>query len=138
MASKRAKQRKESPKWKAESRADQAVAWAGVIERLIDKCGLTGAFLIFISIFVVVYASPEQKQDIINLFVLGRGIHAFYPTLVAAVVFVLLLFGQQFYFDRRIRKLQLELARVGQWKSDHQQTQTVEPLHHSRNVQPGE
>jgi hypothetical protein len=124
-----------SGKWEARARADRAVAWAGVFEKLVDKCGLAGAFLIFVCIFVLAYASPDQKRDIINLFILGRGIRALYPTLASSAVFVLLLFGQQFYFEKRIRKLQIELTRLGQWKSDHQEKQLTGPLHHSRGAE---
>jgi hypothetical protein len=128
---------KQTGKWEARAKADRAMAWAGVFEKLVDKCGLAGAFLIFVCAFVMGYATTEQKHEIINLFVLGHGIQAFYPTLVSSAVFVLLLFGQQFYFGNRIRKLQLELTRLGQWKSDHQEKQ-IGPLHHSRTTEKGE
>jgi hypothetical protein len=125
-------------KWEARAKADKAMAWAGVFEKLVDKCGLAGAFLVFVCIFVVVFATSEQKHEIINLFILGRGIQAFYPTLVSSGIFVLLLFGQQFYFGRRVHNLQLELTRLGQWKSDHQEQQIAGPLHHSQAAQQGE
>ncbi len=129
---------KQTGKWEARAKADRAMAWAGVFEKLVDRCGLAGAFLIFVCIFVLAYASAEQKREIINLFILGHGIRAFYPALVSSAVFVLLLFGQQFYFDRRIRSLQIELTRLGQWKSDHQEQQIAGPLHHSRTTDRGE
>ena len=113
------------------AKAQRAVAWARVIERLIDKCGLTGAFLIFVCGFVVWYASPDQKRAIIDLFVLGHGIHQLYPTLLTGVVFIALLLGQQHFAEKRIRAMEKELARLGQWKSDHQQQLIGAPLHHS-------
>jgi hypothetical protein len=125
-------------KWEARAKADKAMAWAGVFEKLVDKCGLAGAFLVFVCIFVLVFATSEQKHEIINLFILGHGIQAFYPTLVSSGIFILLLFGQQFYFGRRVHKLQIELTRLGQWKSDHQEQQIADPLHHSQGVQQGE
>ena len=140
MARKQPKQPAKQPpgKWEAKAKADRTVAWAAVFERLIDKCGLAGAFLVFVCIFVVVFASADQKRDIIDLFILGRGIRALYPALVSSAAFILLLFGQQFYYDRRIRMLQIELTRLGQWKSDHQDRQFDEPLHHSGKSDSGE
>jgi hypothetical protein len=129
---------KTTGKWEARAKADRAMAWAGVFEKLVDKCGLAGAFLIFVCGFVMAYATADQKREIINLFILGHGIRAFYPAFVSSAVFLLLLFGQQFYFDRRIRKLQIELTRLGQWKSDHQQQLIDGPLHHSRTTDQGE
>src|SRR5260370_35543692 len=132
MARKEPKQpRKQSAKWEAKAKADQAVAWAAVFEKLVDKCGLAGAFLIFVCVFVVIYASADQKKDIIDLFILGRSIRALYPALLSSAAFILLLFGQQFYYDRRIRTFQMELTRFGQCKRDPQDKQFGEPLHHT-------
>src|SRR5215467_9249489 len=103
------KRQAERPRANSTSKAGAAMAWAGVFEKLIEKVGLTGAFLVFCCIFVVIYASPQQKNEIIDLFVLGRGIRALYPTVVASAVFLALLVGQQFYFNRRIRLMEIEL-----------------------------
>jgi len=136
-AAKKEKPGQSRSKWEASGKGQAAAAWAGVFEKLIDKVGLTGAFLVFVCIFVVVYASPEQKKEIIDLFVLGHGIRALYPTLAASAAFIALLIGQQHYFGRRIRSMEIELARLGQWKSDHQENQIGEQLHHSRGGHPG-
>ncbi len=136
-AAKRDKARRPPNRWGAAGKGQAAAAWAGVFEKLIEKVGLTGAFLVFVCIFVVVYASPQQRTEIIDLFILGHGIRALYPTLVASAVYLSLLIGQQYYLGRRIRRMEIELARLGQWKSDHQENQIGEPLHHSRGGHAG-
>jgi len=137
-ATKKDKTRQPPRKWGATSKGQAAAAWAGVFEKLIEKVGLTGAFLVFVCIFVVVYASPHQRSEIIDLFVLGHGIRALYPTLVASAVYICLLIGQQHYLGKRIKRMEIELARLGQWKSDHQENQIGGPLHHSRGGHAGE
>jgi hypothetical protein len=116
------------------AKAERAIAWARVFERIVDKCGLTGAFLFFACGFVVVYASAEQKRAIIDLFILGHGIKELYPTLLASLVFLALLMGQQYYYGKRIRRMDKELARLGEWKSNHQQSLISSPLHHSEEA----
>lgn len=116
------------------AKAERAIAWARVFERIVDKCGLAGAFLFFVCGFVVVYASAEQKKAIIDLFILGHGIHELYPTLLASLVFLALLLGQQYYYERRIRRMDKELVRLGEWKSNHQQSLISSPLHHSEEA----
>ena len=132
----RDKPRRPKPKVEGTGQAQVAKAWAGVFEKLIEKVGLTGAFLVFVCIFVAMYASQEQKKEIIDLFILGHGIRALYPTLVASAVFLTLLIGQQFYFGKRIHQMDRELTRLGQWKTDHQEQQLGVPLHHSRGGHP--
>ena len=136
-AAKKDKARRPLNKWEGAGRGQAAAAWAGVFEKLIEKVGLTGAFLVFVCIFVMVYASPKQRTEIIDLFILGHGIRALYPTLVASAVYLALLIGQQHYLGSRIRRMEIELARLGQWKSDHQENQIGEPLHHSRGGHAG-
>jgi hypothetical protein len=121
-------------KYEVAAKAERAVAWARVFERIVDKCGLTGAFLFFVCGFVVLYASPNQKRAIIDLFILGHGIHELYPTLLASLVFLALLLGQQYYYEKRIGKMEKELARLGEWKTNYQQSVISSPLHHSKEV----
>ena len=131
---KKQKQTIRPPRYEVAAKAERAIAWARVFEHLVDKCGLTGAFLFFVCGFVVVYASPDQKKSIIDLFVLGRGVRELYPTLLASLVFLALLAAQQYYYERRIRRMDKELTRLGAWKSNHQQISVPSPLHHSEEI----
>src|SRR5260370_16950982 len=99
MARKEPKQpRKQSAKWEAKAKADQAVAWAAVFEKLVDKCRLAGAFLIFVCVFVVIYPSAAHKQDIIDLFLFSLIIPPLSPPLLSLPTSLLLLFAHQLHY----------------------------------------
>jgi hypothetical protein len=81
--------------------------------------------------FVERNASPAQKQDMIDMYILGRGIGHFYPLLAVGSLFTVTLFAQRFYYRKRIKLRDEEVRRLGEWKTEHQEKQIGVPLHHS-------
>ncbi len=81
--------------------------------------------------FVESNASMEQKRDMIDLYILGRGVGQLYPLLVVGSLFTVTLFAQRFYFRKQIKLRDEEVRRLGEWKTEHQEKQIGVPLHHS-------
>lgn len=107
------------------------MALASVFEAVLDRFGWPGALLVFAAYFVEKYATLEQKQEIIDLYLLGRNANSFYGHLVLGALFVAALLAQRYYFRRKLRLKDQELTRLGLWKTEHQEKQIGVPLHHS-------
>lgn len=108
--------------------------WLGffqVIASVVDRFGWPGALLIFGFYFVERHATSQQKVEIIDLYVLGKGIRVEYPLIIFAVVAILVFFAQRTYYRKRIKLQQAELDRLGQWKTDHQEKKIGNKLHHT-------
>lgn len=102
-----------------------------VIAKLIDRFGWPGAFLILGFSFIVYYGSAEQKREIIDRFVLGKGDGRDYLIGVITVVFGLLFWAQGLQWRRKLAKAQEEIDRLAKWKSDHQDNKSGGGLHSS-------
>jgi len=97
----------------------------------VDRFGWPGA-LILISFFFVQYnGTPAQKQEIIDKFVLGKGVDRIYPFIVIVIIGLLTFFAQNIYWQRKVKALKVEIERLAKWKTDHQQKQIGGDLHHT-------
>jgi hypothetical protein len=92
-------------------------AMGGVFQALVENTGLPGAFLFLAYYFVDRNATVEQKQAIIDIYVLWRGSGHVIPTAIFCVVVVLLAFAQRHYYLRQIRLCRDEIKRIGEEKS---------------------
>jgi len=107
------------------------IAFAGIVEALLNRFGWPGLLLVYSMYFVQNNASLEQKRDIIDLYVLGKGIGQLYPLIVMGSLFTLTLFAQRFYYRKQVKLMDEELQRLGKWKTEYQEKQIGAPLHHS-------
>lgn len=107
------------------------------IETLVDKFGWPGVCFILCYVFVVKYASLEQKQALIDTYLLGKGIDQWYPIGVVVAVACLLLLAQDVWWRRKDRIKQREIDRLSQWKSDHQEQNIGAKLHHTQDFREG-
>jgi hypothetical protein len=108
--------------------------WATTIDgfvRLVEHFGWPGALVIIVSYFVQTNATIEQKQAIIDTYILGKGISGNYPLLVMAGLGALLLLGQHYFWTRRTKVLVDEIERLSKWKSEYQEAKIGTELHHS-------
>jgi hypothetical protein len=76
-----------------------------VVQALVESIGLPGTFLVLGYLFVVNYASVEQKREIIDTYVLWRGPHQILPAVLYLVAMMLLMFAQKHYFAKKIKAL---------------------------------
>jgi hypothetical protein len=107
-----------------------ALALVRYLERIAERFGLVGAFLLAVFVFVVAFASKEQKVEIIDLFLLGKGIENVHFQIMTVGVALALLVAQGFSFSKRVKSMQGEIDRLAKWKTDHQQREIPLKLNH--------
>ena len=108
------------------------VAWAKVAEKLADKFGVAGFFLIFCCFFVSYYASEEQKRRIIETYVLWKEPHPTGVFFIYIGVAVVLFVAQNYYFRQQRRADRDEINRLSQWKSEQQAKALQQPTHSTK------
>jgi hypothetical protein len=109
---------------------DVFVAVANAFTVMADRIGLVGAFAFLLFFFVVMYASPAQKQEIIDTYVLFKG--GWNHTLVGLLATnVLLLVAITGGFKMQLNAKQKEINRLAEWKSKHQGATIQQPTHSS-------
>jgi hypothetical protein len=113
----------------------QRTGWAAFVDGLalvVDRFGWPGAVLTFGFYFVQTHATIEQKHEIIDNYVLGKGFKGFYPYLILGGMFLLTFAAQQKYWSRRVKVLKEEVDRLSKWKTDIQQSTIGADLHHTK------
>lgn len=97
---------------------------------LVDRFGWPGAALFAIGTAIQLWATPDQKQQMIDMYALGKGMHSWWPLAAPTVIFVLLFWAQRELKNREIRKIKDEMKRVGKKKSELQEKLTGRQLRH--------
>jgi hypothetical protein len=110
--------------------------FADLVAKTVDRFGWGGAFVVLGFFFVQYNGTAEQKQQIINKFVLGKELNSVYPFLAIGTLAILIFFGQNYYWRKRVAVLNDEIMRLSKWKSDHQQQNIAVNLHHTETQQP--
>ena len=101
------------------------------IVRIVEHFGWPGALLIVCWRFVESHGTIEQKREIIDRFILGKGVTGGYPFLVMGGVFVLVVVAQYYFWQHRTKVLINEIERLSKWKSEHQEKKIGTDLHHT-------
>jgi hypothetical protein len=127
------------PEEAPENRGGKRDAWiagiqgfAQIFTTLVETFGWPGASVVLTFWFVVWYATTEQKQRIIETYILGAGISRIWPLLVLSLVFVAVVLAQKRLYDRKTSVLSGELEREGQAKSRLQEKKITRPLQHAK------
>lgn len=110
--------------------------FADLVARIVDRFGWGGAFVVLGFFFVQYNGTAEQKQQIIDKFVLGKELNSVYPLLAIGSLAILIFLGQNYYWRKRVAILNDEINRLSKWKSDHQQQNIAVNLHHTETQQP--
>ena len=105
-----------------------------VFSTLVETFGWPGTLAILGFWFVVWYATAEQKQRIIEVYVLGSGIGRTWPILILSVVFAGTALAQRAWYKRRIRQLAEEVEREGKAKSKLQEKVSAKRLQHAEST----
>ena len=90
---------------------------ASIFNNLVETVGVPGAVFLVLVWFVVNYATTEQKQRIIDMYVLGTGVGRVWPQLVLSAIFVLVAFAMRYRYGVKLATLDAELDRMGREKS---------------------
>ena len=133
MKSKPKRGRPDEPKKRGRYLYRSLHAITDLVARLIERFGWGGAVIILSYSFIVQYATPEQKHEIIDRYFLGKGIEASYSLFVVGGLGLLLVWATHFRHVKRERIMQQEIDRLAEWKSAHQQARIGTTLHHTEN-----
>ena len=117
------------------STADVTIkAFAQVFTSIVETFGWPGALIIFGAWFIVTYATAEQKQRIIETFILGTNIARIWPLLIMAATFVVTLIAQHRWYLKNLQALSREVDREGKVKSELQEELSNKQLQHANST----
>jgi hypothetical protein len=103
-----------------------------VLTTIVETFGWTGAALAFFAWFIVRYATDEQKQAIIDKYVLGKDIGHVWPLILISAIFVAVAFAQHHWYKRSLGRLRAEVDREGSEKSKLQEKLLGRKLQHAQ------
>lgn len=119
------------------SRGDNATAIIITVVRffttLVDRFGWPGATLFALGTAIQLWATPEQKQQMIDMYILGKGMYWWWPLAAPTIIALLLFWAQRFMNKREVRKIKGEMKRVGKKKSDLQEKLSGKQLRHRKD-----
>ena len=104
-----------------------------VVAMMVDRLGWGGALIVLVFFFIQYNGTSEQKQKVIDKFVLGKELDLVYPFIGLGVLGIAVFVGQNHYWRKKVSTLNAEINRLSKWKSDHQQKQIGANLHHTDN-----
>lgn len=81
-----------------------------VINTAVQQFGWPGVILCGIGWFIVEYATPVQKQRLIDMYALGQGTP--YVVILVCVLFVVVLFAQHALYTRKLKEQSNRSAQV--------------------------
>jgi hypothetical protein len=99
---------------------------------LVDRFGWPGAALIALGMSIQLWGTSEQKHQMVDMFILGKGMHTWWPMVVPSVAFVLLVWAQRETNKKEIKKIREEMRRIGAEKSALQEKLSQRRLRHGR------
>lgn len=109
-------------------------AFAQIFTSLVETFGWPGASVVLAFWFTVWYATTEQKQRIIETYVLGTGIGKTWPILVMALAFVATALAQRRFYENKMKRLSDEVEREGKAKTRLQEKQIARQLQHAKTT----
>lgn len=107
-----------------------------LLKAYIEHFGWPGSFIIFACGFVVAYATDQQKQEIIDLYVLGKSITQIWPIIVLSAVFFALTYAQYRWHKKAMNVSESEIRRIGAEKSKLQEQLAKRELQHVETNKP--
>lgn len=107
-----------------------AILTAAVLDA-VSKLGWWGAILFGGAIATDRWASPEQKQQIIDMYLLMRWHGNYWCLLSVSALVVLVFLAQRHHYKVRLGAMQNELDRVSNEKTRLQEAHADRSLHHS-------
>jgi hypothetical protein len=109
-------------------------ALAQIFTSLVETFGWPGASVVLTFWFTVWYATAEQKQRIIETYILGTGIARLWPMLIMAFLFAATGLAQYQWYVKKIKTLSNEVEREGKAKSELQEKQLAKQLEHAKTT----
>jgi hypothetical protein len=88
---------------------------------IVERFGWPGAAIFLVFFCIQRWASDEQRREIIDKYILGKGMQSWWPIVVVALFFLLLAWGQYVIYKRELKLKDAELKRIGREKSETQE-----------------
>ena len=105
---------------------------------LVERFGWPGAVLIALGVFTHLWSSEDQKHQIIDMYILGKGMHSWWPLAVPSIFFGLVVWAQYEMNKKKVKELTKEMRRIGAEKSALQERISGRDLQHRRPNEEGE
>jgi hypothetical protein len=106
--------------------------FAKVFTSIVETFGWPGGLLVLGYSFVVQNATVDQKQRIIEMYVLGHDVSRIWPIALVCFVALCTILAQNRSYKKKLNKLSDELEREGNEKSALQQVLTGQQLQHAQ------
>jgi hypothetical protein len=119
------------PEPPSQKELERTIAWVNLFTAIIDRVGWPGLAVVSILAMIFGWASADQKRQIIDLYVLGKGIGGVWSNVALGAIFAAAVVAQARVYGRKIALLEKELERVGNEKSELQQELTSANLNRS-------
>src|ERR1051325_3004678 len=87
-------------------------AFADIFTTVVETFGWPGALVVLTFWFVVWYATDEQKQRIIETYILGSGVSRTLPIIILSVTFAATAGAQRRWYLKKLETPTKEIARV--------------------------
>lgn len=104
-----------------------------IVVSIIELFGWPGALVGFIMWFIVKYGSPDQKERIIELYILGNGISNVWALVIISGTAILIILAQRYWYNKKMEKFTAEMDRIGNEKSDLQEKLAGQSLRHANS-----
>lgn len=120
---------------KEDAKVARIQSYALIAKTIIETFGWPGTLAIASFLFVIVYATRDQKQRIVELYVLGTGIGRLWPMLILSALYVSVALAQHRWYLKKIAAKDAEITRQGDAKSQLQEQLLKKQLPHGRPPQ---
>jgi len=102
---------------------------------IVERFGWPGAAIFLVFFCIQRWASDEQKREIIDKYILGKGMQEWWPFVIVSLFFLLLVWGQHVIYKRELGIKDAELKRVGKEKSGLQETSAGREWKHVEEIE---
>jgi hypothetical protein len=98
--------------------------------KLVERFGWPGTVIILLVMFIERDGSDQQKQAIIDMYILGKGMVGWWPLVVPSVLFLFVIWAQWEVNRKKVKTIRRELNRVSSERSSLQERISGGPLQH--------
>jgi hypothetical protein len=104
---------------KKNSEPSNSYTWINFGTKIVERIGITGFIVVFIASFIMLFATIEQKQELINTWLLFKG-DISYPAIIINFVLGILLFIQQVHYSKKNKLFEDRISELAAEKTDLQ------------------
>lgn len=103
-------------------------AFLGIV---VERVGWPGTIVIFWIYLIEKYGTDAQKRAMIDMYILGQGLPAFWPIAFVSIASVLALLAQRRFYGMKLDSMSKRLDEIATEKSRLQEQLVGKALQHS-------